>query len=64
MNEPYYHGIKGQRWGVKRYLNKDGTLTPTEKKRYASQYCIPKGTTLYRADSDSTNILKDKLNLE
>lgn len=32
MNEPYYHGIKGQRWGVKRYLNKDGTLTPTEKK--------------------------------
>lgn len=27
-------------------------------------YGIPKGTTLYRADSDSTNILKDKLNLE
>lgn len=27
-------GIKGMRWGVRRYQNKDGSLTPAGKKRY------------------------------
>lgn len=30
-----HHGIKGQRWGVRRYQNPDGSLTPRGKKRYA-----------------------------
>lgn len=30
----YHHGIKGQKWGVRRYRNKDGSLTPAGKKRY------------------------------
>jgi hypothetical protein len=33
-NEIYHHGIKGMRWGVRRYQNSDGTLTPAGKKRY------------------------------
>ena len=28
-----HHGIKGQRWGVRRYQNEDGTLTVLGKKR-------------------------------
>jgi len=28
-------GIKGMRWGVRRYQNKDGTLTPAGKRRYS-----------------------------
>ena len=33
MNELYHHGVKGQKWGVRRYQNKDGSLTPTGKLR-------------------------------
>lgn len=33
-NELYHHGIKGQRWGVRRYQNPDGTLTQAGKRRY------------------------------
>ena len=32
-DELYHHGIKGQKWGVRRYQNKDGSLTPAGKKR-------------------------------
>lgn len=31
--ELYHHGIKGQKWGIRRYQNKDGSLTPAGKKR-------------------------------
>lgn len=33
-SELYHWGIKGMKWGVRRYQNKDGTLTPAGKKRY------------------------------
>lgn len=29
-------GVKGMKWGVRRYQNKDGSLTPAGKKRYDS----------------------------
>lgn len=35
-NELYHHGIKGQKWHVRRYQNMDGTLTAAGKRRYAS----------------------------
>lgn len=34
-DELYHHGIKGQKWGVRRFQNTDGTLTTEGKKRYA-----------------------------
>lgn len=32
-NELYHHGVKGQRWGIRRYQNPDGSLTEAGKKR-------------------------------
>lgn len=32
-----HHGIKGQKWGVRRFENEDGTLTEAGKKRYYDQ---------------------------
>ena len=29
-----HHGVKGQKWGVRRYQNSDGTLTNEGKRRY------------------------------
>ena len=31
----YHSGVKGQKWGVRRYQNEDGSLTDAGKKRYA-----------------------------
>lgn len=33
-NELYHHGILGQKWGIRRYQNPDGTLTEEGKRRY------------------------------
>lgn len=35
-NELIHWGVKGQKWGQRRYQNKDGSLTPQGKKRYKS----------------------------
>ena len=36
IRELYHHGIKGQKWGVRRFQNEDGSLTPEGKIRYGN----------------------------
>ena len=34
MNDIYHYGIKGQKWGVRRFQNEDGSLTSAGEARY------------------------------
>lgn len=34
-DELYHHGVKGQKWGVRRYQNSDGSLTAEGKEHYS-----------------------------
>lgn len=47
-NELYHHGIKGQRWGVRRFQNPDGTLTDKGRKRLDKMSDSKLYSTLYK----------------
>ena len=54
MNSKYsrelqHHGIVGQKWGVRRFQNADGTLTPAGKERYYNSI----------SEKDRKNFLKE-----
>lgn len=44
----FHHGVKGQKWGVRRYRNSDGTLTPAGKKHYDKMTDDKLQKTLYK----------------
>ena len=46
--ELYHHGILGQRWGVRRFQNSDGTLTSEGKKRYESKTSYGTARKIYK----------------
>ena len=52
-------GIKGQKWGVRRFQNKDGTWTPAGKKRRAAQ----EGYSDHSGKKTEGNKKKDKTDL-
>lgn len=49
----FHHGIKGMKWGVRRYQNEDGTLTDAGKKRYNRMSDDKLQKTLYKQVKDA-----------
>jgi hypothetical protein len=61
-DELYHWGIKGMKWGVRRYQNPDGTLTSAGKKRYSSDN--PKKMTDEELNQRISRMQKEKQYLE
>lgn len=61
--ELYHHGILGQKWGIRRYQNADGTLTSEGRERMlarARKYESKANTTI--GESNSAKLKRAKLN--
>lgn len=69
-SELYHFGIKGMKWGVRRFQNKDGSLTSAGRTRYAEEsnktiktnkdgsYTVPKGFVFNRVGKSTLDINK------
>lgn len=58
-----HHGIKGQRWGVRRFQNPDGSLTPEGRARYAKQLVkdLDKYRKEYSKNYDKAESIKENM---
>jgi hemolysin activation/secretion protein len=57
----YHHGTKGMKWGIRRYQNKDGSLTPAGRKRYSSEAARLKDREKVIKNKERTNAKIEKL---
>ena len=56
-----HHGIKGMKWGVRRYQNKDGSLTPEGLKKYRKEYDNIKQEQILSERSKNINGIKTSI---
>lgn len=62
-----HHGIKGMKWGVRRYQNEDGTLTPAGLKRQAKfdkEFKTAKKLDPTATDEEATDLANRRLRLK
>lgn len=52
-----HHGIKGQKWGIRRYQNEDGSLTPAGRRRYGLMF-----SNMHKKADDISDVLVKREN--
>lgn len=60
-DELYHYGTRGMKWGIRRYQNKDGSLTPAGKKRYNAEMSKLKAEEKVLKNRQKTQAKFDKL---
>ena len=55
-----HFGILGQKWGVRRFQNEDGTLTEEGRKRYLEEYVRSDGKKVYYLTNEGTKAYFDR----
>lgn len=64
-SELYHHGIKGQKWGIRRYQNEDGSLTSVGRKHYGYGENLTKaGKKQYIKEYRKLQKLNDRANID
>lgn len=62
INDLEHSGIKGMKWGIRRYQNKDGSLTPAGKKRYNQELAKVREAEKVLKAKQATKAKIDRLN--
>ena len=68
MEEPasslFHYGVKGQRWGVRRYQNEDGSLTKAGQKKMAKKIVMTRRKSANTDSSEEIQKAKEAIKTE
>lgn len=60
-----HYGIKGQKWGIRRFQNSDGTLTAAGQRRYSKELAKSiKKSGVWSRSKETEKLIKDKITSE